>query len=145
MPPSLAEGFAFIDRARVSALLEPFVPDRQDRDFVVRCLLDEGPLHHRGANFALLGAIGLLLKARPEPSPQTRPVPMRLPPHLRDQADPTSQEYPIRLATGLLARLAPEGSPAFEGMVAALLDGPPQHALANVAMLCLLDAVARQQ
>ena len=129
----------FIDRGAVDRLLLPWVPDAEDRAFVLRCLLDEGPAHHRGANYVLLRLLGQLLPAPVTAS--TGPsveVPMRLPPHLRGGDDAV---YPLRLPTAALERLAPRDSEAFRAMIEALLDGPPQHALANVAMVALLDTL----
>jgi hypothetical protein len=129
----------------VSDLLAPFVPDEGERDFVVRCLLDEGPAHHRGANYVLLMLLAELLDGTPEPSDAAREVPMHLPPHLAGDADGDEQVYPLRLPTAALDRLAPSGSREQESMIAALLDGPPQHALANVAIVALVDAIVRQR
>jgi hypothetical protein len=51
---------------------------------------------------------------------------------------PASAGERLAVPTGLLERLAPRGSREFEAMVDCLTDGPPQHALANVAILALL-------
>lgn len=125
-------------------LLAPWVPDAEDRAFVVRCMLDEGPAHHRGANYVLLALLGRLVEAIGATGPKAgrspaRSVPMRLPPHLAP-ADDEDGDYPLPLPTAGLAKLAPEGSVAFEAMVDCLTDGPPQHALANAAMVCLVTA-----
>ncbi|NUQ74121.1 MAG: hypothetical protein HUU21_11250 [Polyangiaceae bacterium] len=129
---------------RLSALLEPFVPDAEDRDFVVRCITREGPVHHRGANFALLGLLGALLDelgARPKaPKGETVGVPLRLPPHLAHHRD-TDTEYPLQMPVAILEKLAPKGSPELDALIDCLLDGPAHHALANAALICLLDAV----
>jgi hypothetical protein len=135
-----------VSHRAVGDLLAPFVPDDGERDFVVRCLLDEGPAHHRGANYVLLMLLAQLLDGAPEPSDDTREVPMHLPPHLEaEQDDDDQQVYPLRLPLAALDRLAPRGSREQESMIAALLDGPPQHALANVAIVALLDAIVRQR
>ena len=68
----------------------------------------------------------------------TLPVPMRVPPHL---ARPGSMmAYPLALPTAPLDRLAPSGSIEQAAMAECLSDGPPQHALANAAMVWLLGA-----
>ena len=64
---------------------------------------------------------------------------MRLPPHLADEAD--EDQFPLRLALRPLELLAPAGSPELEAMVDCLTDGPPQHSLANAAMVALIDAL----
>jgi hypothetical protein len=134
---------AFVDPARIDLLLARWVPEAEDRAFVVRCLVGEGPAHHRGANFVLLSLLAQALekaKAQPEPQGVTLPVPMRLPPHLA-HAEAEQDAYPLRLPTAPLERLAPSGSRELEAMVDCLTDGPPQHALANVAMVALLGAL----
>ncbi len=135
---------SFIDSSRIDALLADMVPDAGDRAFVVRCILGEGPAHHRGVNYVLLllldkiverlgGADVAALRAR-----GTLPVPMKVPPHL---ARPGSfMAYPLALPTAALEKLAPAGTPEQAAMVDCLTDGPPQHALANAAMLWLIGA-----
>jgi hypothetical protein len=135
---------SFIDEARIDALLAPWVVDPEERAFVLRCLLREGPAHHRGANYILIALLGRLLEATggpptPIPGPH-RPVPLRLPPHLAEAGDENGV-FPLPLPTAALEALAPAGSPAMEAMVDCLADGPPQHSLANAAMLCLLTAL----
>src|ERR1700691_5838761 len=103
MPPPHrnAPSAAFIDSPRVEALLAGAVPDDEDRAFVVRCILAEGPAHHRGANYVLLRLLGLLvdrlggadmaaLGAR-----GTMPVPMKVPPHLEREG--SLMTYPLGL------------------------------------------------
>ncbi|HYH98734.1 hypothetical protein [Hyalangium sp.] len=136
---------SFIEPERVEALLAPWLPDAQDRAFVVRCMLGEGPAHHRGANYVLLTLLGRVLEHLPPldsvPAPMGEPieVPMRLPPHLAKASEPKS--YPLRLPSQPLEQLAPRGSRPFEAMVDCLTDGPPQHALSNVAMVTLLTEI----
>lgn len=135
---------SFIDRDRIDALLAPWVPDPNDRRFVLRCLLDEGPAHHRGANYVLLALLGELAggAAAPAPSKSDLPVPMRLPPHLaKDRDDDGDGEFPLRMPSAPLERLAKPGTPAFDAMVDCLTDGPPQHSLANAAIVCLLSSL----
>ena len=45
---------------------------------------------------------------------------------------------PLALPTAPLERLAPRGTRDFAAIVDCLTDGPPQHALANVAMVTLI-------
>jgi hypothetical protein len=135
---------SFIDPERLSKLLAPWVPDAEDRSFVLRCMLEEGPAHHRGANWIVLALLGMLLERAGNPKPPadqpTLPVPMRLPPHLaRDHA--ADGEFPLRIPTRVLERLGKQGTPQFEAMVDCLTDGPPQHALANAATVCLLSVL----
>lgn len=141
VPSSAITGF--VDQARIDALLAPWLPDASARAFVVRCILGEGPAHHRGANFVLLALLGLLverLEAKGATHPTDGvPVPLRLPPHLAEDHD--DDAYPLTLPTRALERLAPKGSRELEAMIDCLTDGPPQHALANAAMVALLDAL----
>ncbi len=145
MPPHRsATSTAFIDASRIDAILAGAVPDAEDRAFVVRCILGEGPAHHRGANYVLLRLLGLLvdrlggadmasLRAR-----GTLPVPMKVPPHLERQG--SLMAYPLGLPTAAIERLAPAGTPEHGAIAECLADGPPQHALANAAMLWLIGA-----
>src|SRR5690606_9515312 len=67
------------------------------------------------------------------------PIALRLPPHLRrGHAD---ENFPLGVPLAALERLAPQGSPAFTALLDCLRDGPPHHALANAAMVCLLGAL----
>ena len=135
---------SFIDRGRIDRLLAPWVPDAADRAFVVRCLLDEGPAHHRGANYVLLALLDELIGAGGRPAPPSTTdgqvaIPMRLPPH-RPQAGDDGL-FPLRFPSAPLERLAPAGSAAQAAMIDCLTDGPPQHSLANAAMMCLIGAL----
>lgn len=132
---------AFIDASRIDALLASCIPDPGDRAFIVRCLLGEGPAHHRGANYVLLALLGLLMEkiGGPVSFRETLPVEMRLPPHLA--RDGEERHYPLRLPVDPIERLAPRTSQEFAAMVDCLTDGPPQHALANAAMLHLIGAL----
>lgn len=133
----------FLDRRRIDEILRPWVPDDDDRAFVVRCLLDEGPAHHRGSNWILLALLAELVgDAAPPPQGGTVPVPMRLPPHLAEEGH--SPDFPLSIPRALLERLAPGDAIAQEAMIDCLVDGPPQHALSNAAMLCLIDAALRK-
>lgn len=133
-PPTHAA--AFVDGSRLSAALEPMIPDPHDREFVLRCLLAEGPAHHRGANFALLTLLLEVIAAAEgtiAPAAEPLPVSMRLPPHLaREEA----AVYPVALDLAPLRRIAADDELA--AMVGSLTDGPPQHALANVLTVNLV-------
>jgi hypothetical protein len=129
-------------RAEVEALLAPWLPDPVDRSFVARCIVDEGPTHHRGASYALLRLLGLALDAAGGPPPtrgESAPVALRLPPHLRRGHD--DENFPLGVPVAALERLAPRGTAGFDHLLECLRDGPPHHALANAAMVCLLDAL----
>jgi hypothetical protein len=141
--PSSAIG-AFIDSKAIDTLLEPYVADAGDRAWVVRCMLDTGPAHHRGANFVLLSLIGRVRDKLP-PAPgrapgRTVPIPMRVP----ERAESEDTAFPLGVPLQAIERLAPAGSRDAEAMLDCLTDGPPQHALANAAMAQLLaDILAR--
>lgn len=130
---------------RLEPLLAPFIPDAADRAFVSRCILEQGPIHHRGANFALLALVAALLERTggfPDepPSGKTVAVPLRIPPHLAPRDDGDS-EYPLRMPLAPLEAIAPQNSPGFDALVDCLLDGPPHHALANAALVCALGTL----
>jgi len=134
---------ASIHPERLSDLLKPWIPDDEERAFVIRCIALEGPIHHRGASYVLLSLLGALLERLgpidEAPTGDSIPVPLRLPPHLAAHGD--DGHYPLSLPLGALERLAPRGSPELNALLDCLLDGPPHHALANAAMVCLLDAL----
>lgn len=130
---------------RLDQLLTPFLPDPADRNFVTRCILEQGPIHHRGANFALLALAATLLERTggfpaSAPSGPTIPVPLRLPPHLAPERD-EDKAYPLHMPLAPLEALAPEGTPAFDALVDCLLDGPGHHALANAALVCAFSVL----
>jgi hypothetical protein len=79
----------FVDPASLDVLLSPLIPSKEDREFVQRCLIDEGPLHHRGANYLLLRLLGRVLERVPgvDAPLEGERVPMRLPPHLEDEVE----------------------------------------------------------
>lgn len=132
----------FLDHDRIDAILRPWVPDDDERAFVVRCLLDEGPAHHRGSNWILIALMAELLDdAVPSDGP-TVAVPMRLPPHLAEGG--RGPDFPLAIPRDALRRLAPGDERAQEAMIDCLVDGPPQHALSNAALLCLIDAALRR-
>jgi hypothetical protein len=137
----------FVDLGRVEALLAPWLPDPEARAFVVRCMLGEGPAHHRGSSWVLLALLGELVARRGSRAPaapgETTPVPLRLPPHLAEESDDAS--FPLELPLRPLLRLARPGSPELAAMVDCLTDGPAHHALANAAMVALLDALLEEE
>jgi hypothetical protein len=92
--------------------------------------------------FVLFGLLAGPNALGPEADSETRRVSMRLPPHLRDRDD--GNDYPLPMPVAALRRLAGGDEQAVEAMVDCLTDGPPQHALANAAMLCLIDALLRK-
>lgn len=119
------------------------VPAARDRAFVLRCILDEGPPHHRGASYALLRVLAEAVeRAGGAPASLVEraavPLQMRLPPHLGKTHDDAG--YPLSLPTGALDELFGAGRTRDE-LVDALSDGPPHHALANAAMLWLIEAL----
>lgn len=135
----------FVDEVQLDGWLAPLVPDAADRAFVLRCLVGEGPIHHRGANYILLALLGRAVQAHGglPPLQVGEAVPMRLPPHL--VAGMADSAYPVQLPVRALRELAGgdnEGAgERLDAMVDCLTDGPPQHALANVVMVALLEGL----
>lgn len=129
----------FVDPAALDAQLATLVSGKAEREFVRRCLIDEGPLHHRGANYLLLRLLGRVLEKVPGTDAPVvgEAVPMRLPPHLEDEVE--EGHYPLQLPTAALRELLGDDAPALEAAIDCLTDGPPQHALANVVMVALLE------
>jgi hypothetical protein len=129
----------FVDHDALDELLTTVVPSKGDRRFLSRCLFDEGPIHHRGANAALFMLLAKVLQQLPgDDGPlEGEPVPMRLPPHLEDEVE--EGDYPVRLPTGALSELM--SGAELESAIDCLTDGPPQHALANVLMVTLLQRI----
>ncbi|MEZ4259742.1 MAG: hypothetical protein R3B36_11785 [Polyangiaceae bacterium] len=134
---------SFIQPAEIDALLERVLPDGAERAFVVRCITQEGPIHHRGSSYALLRLLGVLLDelgdegdAVADPPGETVSVRLRLPPHMAREGD---DDYPLRMPTRPLDAIEPSGDRKHAALVDCLTDGPPHHALANAAMVSLLD------
>lgn len=142
--PPASRTLRFVDPARLATLLTSLVPAKADRAFVMRCLIEEGPLHHRGANYLLLALLGQVLERVPglDTPPEGEEVPMRLPPHLEDEV--AEGHFPLRLPTKALRELLGDDEPALEAAVDCLTDGPPQHALANVVMVALLERLLKR-
>lgn len=131
-----------LHREDVEQLLAPWLREPADRAFVARCIVEEGPIHHRGSSYALLRMLGLALAAAggpPEGSGEAAPIALRLPPHL--QQGSAEQVFPLGVPLAPLERLAPRGSAAFTALLECLRDGPPHHALANAAMACMIEAL----
>jgi len=131
----------FVHENSLDGWLTPLVPDAQDRAFVVRCLIGEGPIHHRGSNYILLALLGHALEScgGAQPTLEGAAVPMRLPPHLGEAM--AEGNYPLRLPLHALRELAGGDAQQLEAMVDCLTDGPPQHALANVVMVSLIESL----
>lgn len=132
---------AFIDLEALERSLAPWLPDDAERAFVLRCVLEEGPAHHRGANYVLLTLLARLADRLGVKTPARgaqRPFEMRLPPHLEDEID--EREWPVGVPERALELLAKDERAA-EAMTDCLTDGPPQHAVANVLMVQLLVAM----
>lgn len=134
-----------VSAERLVPLLTPFLPDPADREFVVRCILEQGPIHHRGSSFALLALATTLLERTggfpaSAPSGQTVAVPLRLPPHLSPARD-EDKVYPLHMPLAPLEALAPANTAAFDALVDCLLDGPAHHALANAALVCAFSVL----
>lgn len=137
-----SRALSFVDPVALDGVLQPLLPDATERAFVLRCLIGEGPIHHRGANYVLLSLLARMTAAgdqasMPAPIEASVPVPMRLPPHLADQVE--SAQYPLLLPTAALQRLAGGDADRLAAMVDCLTDGPAQHVLANVVMVALMD------
>lgn len=137
---------AFIDSQMIEDLLEPWLPDAGERSMIVRCLLNVGPAHHRGSNYVLLRLLGLLIRQHgmvpnPQQCLEMAPIRLRVPPTVDTTSEPPA--YPLGIPTSVLERLAPPGSRAWLAMIDCLSDGPPQHSLANAAMLLVIDALLR--
>ena len=143
---SASEVLRFIRHEDIEPILVPLLPDEGERALVLRALLDVGPVHHRGANYVLLRLLGLVLEKMgrvpaPPAAQESVPIPLRLPPPLASGHDDV--QFPLRLPTHALEQIAPHDSRELAAMVDCLIDGPPQHSLANAAMLCLIEALLR--
>lgn len=138
---------ALIQSAPIDAMLARWVPEPEERAFVVRCMLEAGPVHHRGANYVILLLLAQLLErvspATVKPSGEELAlIPMRLPGHHGSSRDLRS--YPLRLAIAPLRHLAADDERRLGAMVDCLTDGPPQHALANAAIVNALGLLLEQ-
>jgi len=136
------------NRQRIGSLVAAYVHDPAACEFIVRCLLDEGPIHHRGDNFVLIALLGEVLDRLPpvaggDPGAgDSFPVPMRIPPAHHTGAEPKA--YPLAIPQAPLA-LVDGGDPARRSYLAeCLADGPPHHALANAMMVNLLHVILQR-
>jgi hypothetical protein len=129
-----------LDAKAIDEALEPIVPDPRDRAFVLRCILEEGPRHHRVASFALLRMLSRVLEdvgGAGAAKGASAPLAMRLPPGVASRAD--DAEFPIGVPTALIGELLDEAGAA--EALDCLRDGPPHHALANAAMAWMIQAI----
>lgn len=131
-----------LDSSAIDAALTEFVKDPRDRAFVLRCIMEEGPRHHRVASWALLRLLAAVLDELGGAAPGTgdgpmEPLGMRLPPSVAASSD--DAEFPIGVPTGLLFDLMSRRDA--ELALECLREGPPHHALANAAMAWLLQAI----
>ena len=143
IPPTAIR--AVLSPERLEPLFRSFLPDDADRAFVMRCILEQGPIHHRGASFALLSLVAeLLVRTGGMPDKpvtgQTVAVPLRLPPHLAAERG-EDETYPLQMALAPLEILAPQGGAALAALADCLLDGPPHHALANALIVSALGVL----
>jgi hypothetical protein len=147
---------SFIAAEPIDKLLRLFVPDAADRKYLLRCLLEQGPAHHRGANFVLLSLLSQVIDRLPTATKQSDshsesvnaiPIPMRLPPHLSESSP--DRFFPLQLHPLPVHQMPGATEQHVAAMVDCLIDGPPQHALANVLMVNLiariLDALPEAQ
>lgn len=133
------------DPARLADALAPIIPDAGDRAFVVRCILDEGPIHHRASSWALVvlaaeiaRRVGSTPDDRDPESRDSLAVRLRLPPHLAGDDDDGA--FPLRLPLAPLRAIAGSDRDV-EALADALADGPPHHALANAALVSIFARI----
>ncbi|NUP12395.1 MAG: hypothetical protein HOW73_40640 [Polyangiaceae bacterium] len=116
--------------------------DRRDAEFVARCIVGEGPAHHRAASWALLvvaAEIAERLGCKPGPktqAPDTVSVALRLPPGAARDDD----TFPLAMPLAPLRAIV-EPSRHVEALADALVDGPAHHALANAALVALFARI----
>lgn len=139
---------AFIEAHSIQGLIEPWVADAEDREFVARCMVQTGPAHHCGANYVLLRLLGRVLERVGGPPVSASveatgtAIPLRLPPPFTGPLAET--QFPLTLPTRAVTQLAAGHARHLAAMIDCLTDGPPQHALANAAMLHLIEAILTQ-
>lgn len=134
-----------LDAERLETALGPMIPDPEERGFIIRCIIGEGPIHHRAASYALIALAAELARRiggqAPAPSETlAAAVPMRMPPHLATAEAPA---YPLALDVAGIERIAAGDQGVRRVLIDAATDGPPHHALANVVLLNLLTAMLR--
>lgn len=147
VPPPRRSSRTAVALASAEALepaLVALIPDDEDRAFVARCIASEGPMHHRIASVSLLKLLARALDvagaAPRDASGDGVAVPFHMPPHLGRRGDEEAH-YPLRIPRRAIERLAAPGSAEASAVADALVDGPPHHALANAAMVAMLDAL----
>lgn len=138
---------ALIEPARIEALLARWIADANECAFVTRCIVDIGPAHHRAANYVLLRLLAQILeqltdKSNRHDEAESVAVPIRLPTPGALATD--EKVYPLRMSLAPLKRLAQGNPQRLAAMIDCLLDGPPQHALANAAMVNVLGLLLEQ-
>jgi hypothetical protein len=131
-----------LDAGAIDAALASSIPDARDRAFVLRCIVDEGPRHHRIASWALLRMLAAVLAelggADAEPrGVDVAPLPIRLPPSVTSSSE--DAVFPIGVPMRMLRDVLDENELATA--LDALRDGPAHHALANAVMVALIDAI----
>lgn len=127
---------AIFDLGRIAAILAPWLPDQGERDAIVGCILGEGAGRRRGASYALLALAGeIARRVGFEAQCEDRGIPVPC------QDGP---ECPLLLDPGAMPRVAGGSAAAGRALSGAVTDGPPQHVLADVALLNLLTAILRR-
>jgi hypothetical protein len=142
---SLSALGAAASETTLASALALIVPEPEDAAFVARCILGEGPAHHRAASWALVSMAAELARrlgaaASPSQGEDSVPVALRLPPHLRSGDDGV---FPLAMPLAPL-RAVLAGERDVEAIADALVDGPPHHALANAALVAIFDRISRR-
>lgn len=128
------------DAQRLEDALALVISDPRDRAFVARCILSEGPAHHRAASWTLC-VVAAEAAARAGARPREHAeaddfaVPLRLPPHVATGDDGA---FPLAIPMAPLRAITGDERGA-EVLADALVDGPPHHALANAALVAILE------
>lgn len=128
------------DKHALATALEGLVTSEDDRKFIARCIAREGPPHHQAASYAiiaLLRQVAERVDAKLRPSEGPRPS-MKVPPH--HARDDDEREFAVGLPRAAIERIERDPNRA-QAIVESLLDGPTHHALANVAMVAILEAI----
>lgn len=126
--------------------LSLLVVDPQDAAFIARCILGEGPAHHRAASWSLIvlaAEIASRLGCSPaseddQPADAVR-IPLRLPPHRLREDDAFPLEMPVEPLRAIVGR-----ERDVEALADALVDGPAHHALANAALVGIFNRILEQ-
>jgi hypothetical protein len=131
-----------LDDDAINAGLAEVVPDARERAFVLRCILEEGPRHHRVASWTLLRLLAAVLAELGDARPTatrgaSEPLGMRLPPSVVASSD--DAQFPIGIPTSMVNEVMSRRE--VELALECLRDGPPHHALANAAMAWMIQAI----